>query len=163
GEQGPQGEQGIQGERGPQGEQGIQGERGPQGFSFPVTTAVLKNTLPQTIKPNQNIQFNLISNINNIHFDATDTITILEDGVYVIDFSASTIFSGSAPFGFGISINGNIPSDNFSANTIGSSITFSTIETLKSRTTITIQSTTNTITIPETGDTTVRLSIFRIH
>lgn len=31
GEQGPQGEQGIQGEQGPQGEQGVQGEQGPQG------------------------------------------------------------------------------------------------------------------------------------
>ncbi|MDZ5610112.1 Gly-Xaa-Xaa repeat protein [Bacillus bingmayongensis] len=115
------------------------------------------------MKPNQNVRFNLTSNINNIHFDATDTITILEDGVYVIDFSASTIFSGSAPFGFGISINGNIPSDNFSANAIGSSITFSTIETLKARNTITIQSTANTITIPDTGNTTVKLTIFRIH
>ncbi|WP_441296546.1 Gly-Xaa-Xaa repeat protein [Bacillus sp. AFS023182] len=115
------------------------------------------------IEPNQNIQFNLTSNINNIHFNTTDTITILEDGVYIIDFSASTLFSGSAPFGFGISINGNIPSDNFSANAIGSSITFLTIETLKAKTTITIQSTTNTITIPETGDTTVILSIFRIY
>ncbi|MEN1934229.1 Gly-Xaa-Xaa repeat protein [Paenibacillus sp. 102] len=115
------------------------------------------------MEPNQNIQFNLVSNINNIHFDATDTITILEDGVYVIDFSASTIFSGSTPLGFGIAINGNMPSDSFSANAIGSSITFSTIETLKARTTIAIQSTTNTITIPDTGDTTVRLTIFRIH
>nr|WP_309232272.1 MULTISPECIES: Gly-Xaa-Xaa repeat protein [unclassified Bacillus (in: firmicutes)] len=115
------------------------------------------------MEPNQNIQFNLTSSINNMHFNATDTITILEDGVYIIDFSASTIFSGSAPFGFGISINGNIPSDNFSANAIGSSITFSSIETLKARTTIAIQSTTNTITIPATGDTTVRLTIFRIH
>ncbi|WP_157632438.1 Gly-Xaa-Xaa repeat protein, partial [Bacillus cereus] len=140
-----------------------QGEQGLQGFSFPVTTAVLKSTLPQIIEPNQNIHFNLTSNINNIHFNATDTIIILDDGVYVIDFSASTIFSGSAPFGFGISINGNIPADNFSANAIGSSITFTTIETLKAKTTIAIQSTTNTITIPETGDTTVRLSIFRIH
>ncbi|WP_249709265.1 Gly-Xaa-Xaa repeat protein, partial [Bacillus cereus] len=173
---GPQGPQGIQGPAGAtgatgaQGPQGIQGPAGatgatgPAGTPIPVTIAAIGNSNPQTISPGTNIQFNQVFEINNINFnDAADTLTILETGVYDISFSASTTFPGSSPFGFGISFNGQPPTRNFSTNVIGSAVSFSTIVTLQAGTTISVQPTANTISIPNTGDTTATLSVFRIY
>ncbi|WP_242263676.1 Gly-Xaa-Xaa repeat protein, partial [Bacillus cereus group sp. BfR-BA-01511] len=158
---GPQGPQGIQG---PAGATGATGATGPAGTPIPVTIAAIGNSNPQTISPGTNIQFNQVFEINNINFnDAADTLTILETGVYDISFSASTTFPGSSPFGFGISFNGQPPTRNFSTNVIGSAVSFSTIVTLQAGTTISIQPTANTISIPNTGDTTATLSVFRIY
>ncbi|MGN4768251.1 Gly-Xaa-Xaa repeat protein [Bacillus cereus group sp. MYBK216-2] len=173
GPQGPQGAQGpagAQGATGPQGPQGIQGPAGatgatgPAGTPIPVTIAAIGNSNAQTISPGTNIQFNQVFEINNINFnDTADTLTILETGVYDISFSASTTFPGSSPFGFGISFNGQPPTRNFSTNVIGSAVSFSTIVTLQAGTTISVQPTANTISIPNTGDTTATLSVFRIY
>ncbi|MCU4990200.1 Gly-Xaa-Xaa repeat protein [Bacillus cereus] len=173
GAQGPQGIQGPTGATGAQGPQGIQGPAGatgatgatgPAGTPIPVTIAAIGNSNPQTISPGTNIQFNQVFEINNINFnDTADTLTILETGVYDISFSASTTFPGSSPFGFGISFNGQPPTRNFSTNVIGSAVSFSTIVTLQAGTTISIQPTANTISIPNTGDTTATLSVFRIY
>ncbi|KZD28504.1 Flagellar hook-length control protein FliK [Bacillus cereus] len=173
GPQGPQGAQGpagVQGATGPQGIQGpagatgATGATGPAGTPIPVTIAAIGNSNPQTISPGTNIQFNQVFEINNINFnDTADTLTILETGVYDISFSASTTFPGSSPFGFGISFNGQPPTRNFSTNVIGSAVSFSTIVTLQAGTTISIQPTANTISIPNTGDTTATLSVFRIY
>ncbi|PFF20882.1 collagen-like repeat preface domain-containing protein [Bacillus anthracis] len=176
GPQGPQGAQGpagVQGATGPQGPQGIQGPAGatgatgatgPAGTPIPVTIAAIGNSNAQTISPGMNIQFNQVFEINNIDFnDTTDTLTVLETGVYDISFSASTTFPGSSPFGFGISFNGQPPTRNFSTNVIGSAVSFSTIVTLQAGTTISVQPTANTISIPNTGDTTATLSVFRIY
>ncbi|MGI2840616.1 Gly-Xaa-Xaa repeat protein, partial [Bacillus cytotoxicus] len=171
GPQGPQGIQGPTGATGPQGPQGIQGPTGatgPQGptgatgASFPVATAVLQNSNSQTVDLGENFVFSTSSNLRNINFNGTDTLTILEDGVYVISFSISITAPACAPFGVGISQNGAVPSDNFSGNVIGSSLSFTTIETLTAGTNITVQSTLGEISIPATGDTNIRLTIFRI-
>ncbi|WP_140420887.1 Gly-Xaa-Xaa repeat protein [Bacillus cereus] len=167
---GAQGVQGPAGATGPQGPQGIQGPAGatgatgPAGTPIPVTIAAIGNSNAQTISPGTNIQFNQVFEINNINFnDTADTLTILETGVYDISFSASTTFPGSSPFGFGISFNGQPPTRNFSTNVIGSAVSFSTIVTLQAGTTISVQPTANTISIPNTGDTTATLSVFRIY
>ncbi|PGL65242.1 Gly-Xaa-Xaa repeat protein [Bacillus cereus] len=162
--QGPQGIQGAQGAQGPAGATGAQGATGPAGTPIPVTIAAIGNSNPQTISPGTNIQFNQVFELNNITFnDTSDTLTILETGVYDISFSASTTFPGSSPFGFGISFDGQPPTRNFSTNVIGSAVSFSTIVTLQAGTTIAVQPTANTISIPNTGDTTATLSVFRIY
>lgn len=140
------------------------GATGPSGTPLPVTIAAIGNSNPQTISPGTNIQFNQVFELNNLIFnDTSDTLTILETGVYDISFSASTTFPGSSPFGFGISFNGQPPTRNFSTNVIGSAVSFSTIVTLTAGTTISVQPTVNTISIPNTGDTTATLSVFRIY
>ncbi|MBM6644812.1 Gly-Xaa-Xaa repeat protein [Bacillus sp. RIT 809] len=170
GSQGIQGPAGAQGATGPQGSQGIQGPAGsqgatgPSGTPLPVTIAAIGNSNPQTISTGTNIQFDQVFELNNLSFnDTSDTLTIFETGVYDISFSASTTFPGSSPFGFGISFNGQPPTRNFSTNVIGSAISFSTIITLTAGTTISVQPTVNTISIPNTGDTTATLSVFRIY
>ncbi|MDM5426910.1 Gly-Xaa-Xaa repeat protein [Bacillus mycoides] len=158
---GPQGLRGVTGATGPQ---GLRGATGPSGKPLPVTIAAIGNSNPQTISPGTNIQFNQVFELNNLIFnDTSDTLTILETGVYDISFSASTTFPGSSPFGFGISFNGQPPTRNFSTNVIGSAVSFSTIVTLTAGTTISVQPTVNTISIPNTGDTTATLSVFRIY
>ncbi|PGS22532.1 collagen-like repeat preface domain-containing protein [Bacillus cereus] len=143
---------------------GATGATGPAGTPIPVTIAAIGNSNPQTISPGTNIQFNQVFELNNITFnDTSDTLTVLETGVYDISFSASTTFPGSSPFGFGISFNGQPPTRNFSTNVIGSAVSFSTIVTLQAGTTIAVQPTANTISIPNTGDTTATLSVFRIY
>ncbi|MGI8213667.1 MULTISPECIES: Gly-Xaa-Xaa repeat protein [Bacillus cereus group] len=164
GAQGPAGVQGATGPQGPAGATGATGAQGPAGTPIPVTIAAIGNSNPQTISPGTNLQFNQVFELTNISFnDTSDTLTILETGVYDISFSASTTFPGSSPFGFGISFNGQPPTRNFSTNVIGSAVSFSTIVTLQAGTTISIQPTANTISIPNTGDTTATLSIFRIY
>lgn len=162
--QGPAGAQGATGAQGPAGAQGATGATGPAGTPIPVTIAAIGNSNPQTISPGTNLQFNQVFELTNISFnDTSDTLTILETGVYDISFSASTTFPGSSPFGFGISFNGQPPTRNFSTNVIGSAVSFSTIVTLQAGTTIAVQPTANTISIPNTGDTTATLSVFRIY
>ncbi|MGH0731254.1 Gly-Xaa-Xaa repeat protein, partial [Bacillus cereus] len=164
GPQGIQGPAGATGATGAQGPAGATGATGPAGTPIPVTIAAIGNSNAQTISPGTNIQFNQVFEINNINFnDTADTLTILETGVYDISFSASTTFPGSSPFGFGISFNGQPPTRNFSTNVIGSAVSFSTIVTLEAGTTISVQPTANTISIPNTGDTTATLSVFRIY
>ncbi|MDM5192807.1 Gly-Xaa-Xaa repeat protein [Bacillus hominis] len=159
-----QGPAGTQGATDAQGPAGTQGATGPADTPLPVTIAAIENSNPQTISPGTNIQFNQIFNLNNINFnDTSDTLTILETGVYDISFSASTTFPGSSPFGFGISFNGQPPTRNFSTNVIGGAVSFSTIVTLTAGTTLSVQPTANTISIPNTGDTTATLSVFRIY
>ncbi|MBJ8186315.1 Gly-Xaa-Xaa repeat protein [Bacillus cereus] len=161
---GPQGLRGPTGATGATGPQGLRGPTGPSGTPLPVTIAAIGNSNPQTISPGTNIQFNQVFELNNLSFnDTSDTLTILETGVYDISFSASTTFPGSSPFGFGISFNGQPPTRNFSTNVIGSAVSFSTIITLTAGTTISVQPTVNTISIPNTGDTTATLSVFRIY
>lgn len=164
GPQGPAGATGAQVAQGTQGPAGATGATGPSGTPLPVTIAAIGNSNPQTISPGTNIQFNQVFELNNLIFnDTSDTLTILETGVYDISFSASTTFPGSSPFGFGISFNGQPPTRNFSTNVIGSAVSFSTIVTLTAGTTISVQPTVNTISIPNTGDTTATLSVFRIY
>ncbi|MBJ7985685.1 Gly-Xaa-Xaa repeat protein [Bacillus cereus] len=155
---GPTGPQGLRGAT------GATGATGPSGTPLPVTIAAIGNSNPQTISPGTDIQFDQVFELNNLSFnDTSDTLTILETGVYDISFSASTTFPGSSPFGFGISFNGQPPTRNFSTNVIGSAVSFSTIITLTAGTTISVQPTVNTISIPNTGDTTATLSVFRIY
>ncbi|PFO68973.1 collagen-like repeat preface domain-containing protein, partial [Bacillus cereus] len=169
GAQGPAGAQGATGAQGPAGAtgatgaQGATGATGASGTPVPVTTAVLGNTIAQTVSPGSNVQFNETFELTNISFNGSDTLTVLETGVYDISFSASTTFPGSSPFGFGLSFNGQPPSRNFSTNVIGSAVSFSTIITLQAGTTISVQPTANTISIPNTGETTAILSVFRIY
>ncbi|PEO88445.1 collagen-like repeat preface domain-containing protein [Bacillus wiedmannii] len=161
---GATGATGATGPQGPAGAQGATGATGAAGTPIPVTIAAIGNSNPQTISPGTNIQFNQVFELTNISFnDTSDTLTILETGVYDISFSASTTFPGSSPFGFGISFNGQPPNRNFSTNVIGSAVSFSTIVTLQAGTTIAVQPTANTISIPNTGDTTATLSVFRIY
>ncbi|MGX5479323.1 Gly-Xaa-Xaa repeat protein [Bacillus thuringiensis] len=169
GVQGPAGATGAQGAQGPAGAtgatgaQGATGATGPAGTPIPITTAVLGNTNAQTVSPGSNIQFNETFELTNLSFNGSDTLTVLETGVYDINFSASTTFPGSSPFGFGLSFNGQPPSRNFSTNVIGSAVSFSTIITLTAGTTISVQPTANTISIPNTGETTAVLTVFRIY
>ena len=161
---GATGATGATGPQGPAGAQGATGATGAAGTPIPVTIEAIGNSNPQTISPGTNIQFNQVFELTNISFnDTSDTLTILETGVYDISFSASTTFPGSSPFGFGISFNGQPPTRNFSTNVIGSAVSFSTIVTLQAGTTIAVQPTANTISIPNTGDTTATLSVFRIY
>ncbi|ALL20083.1 hypothetical protein BTXL6_00980 [Bacillus thuringiensis] len=167
---GPAGATGATGATGPQGIQGptgatgigVTGPTGPTGPSFPVATIVVTNNIQQTVLQFNNFIFNTAINVNNIIFNGTDTVTVINGGIYVISVSISTTAPGCAPLGVGISINGAVATDNFSSNLIGDSLSFTTIETLTAGANISVQSTLNEITIPATGNTNIRLTVFRI-
>ncbi|KAF6561294.1 Gly-Xaa-Xaa repeat protein, partial [Bacillus sp. EKM202B] len=183
---GPQGAQGNTGATGPQGVQGIQGPTGatgatgigvtgptgpsggptgptgPTGPSFPVATIVVTNNIQQTVLQFNNFIFSTAINVNNIIFNGTNTVTVINAGIYVISVSIATTAPGCAPLGVGISINGAVATDNFSSSLIGDSLSFTTIETLAAGANISVQSTLNEITIPATGNTNIRLTVFRI-
>ncbi|MGX5541664.1 Gly-Xaa-Xaa repeat protein, partial [Bacillus wiedmannii] len=173
GPQGIQGNTGATGATGPQGVQGntgatgatgigVTGPTGPTGPSFPVATIVVTNNIQQTVLQFNNFIFSTAINVNNIIFNGTDTVTVINGGIYVISVSISTTAPGCAPLGVGISINGAVATDNFSSNLIGDSLSFTTIETLTANANISVQSTLNEITIPATGNTNIRLTVFRI-
>ncbi|PER54550.1 collagen-like repeat preface domain-containing protein [Bacillus thuringiensis] len=180
GNTGATGPQGVQGNTGATGSQGIQGPTGatgatgigvtgptgpsggPTGPSFPVATIVVTNNIQQTVLQFNNFIFSTAINVNNIIFNGTDTVTVINGGIYVISVSISTTAPGCAPLGVGISINGAVATDNFSSNLIGDSLSFTTIETLAAGARISVQSTLNEITIPATGNTNIRLTVFRI-
>ncbi|WP_242308220.1 Gly-Xaa-Xaa repeat protein, partial [Bacillus cereus group sp. BfR-BA-01331] len=164
---GPQGAQGNTGATGPQGVQGPTGATGigvtgPTGPSFPVATIVVTNNIQQTVLQFNNFIFSTAINVNNIIFNGTNTVTVINAGIYVISVSISTTAPGCAPLGVGISINGAVATDNFSSNLIGDSLSFTTIETLAAGANISVQSTLSEITIPATGNTNIRLTVFRI-
>ncbi|MGF9953719.1 Gly-Xaa-Xaa repeat protein, partial [Bacillus mycoides] len=164
---GPTGPQGNTGATGPQGVQGPTGATGigvtgPTGPSFPVATIVVTNNIQQTVLQFNNFIFSTAINVNNIIFNGTNTVTVINAGIYVISVSISTTAPGCAPLGVGISINGAVATDNFSSNLIGDSLSFTTIETLAAGANISVQSTLNEITIPATGNTNIRLTVFRI-
>ncbi|MEC5263419.1 Gly-Xaa-Xaa repeat protein, partial [Bacillus mycoides] len=164
---GPTGPQGNTGATGPQGVQGPTGATGigvtgPTGPSFPVATIVVTNNIQQTVIQFNNFIFSTAINVNNIIFNGTNTVTVINAGIYVISVSISTTAPGCAPLGVGISINGAVATDNFSSNLIGDSLSFTTIETLAAGANISVQSTLNEITIPATGNTNIRLTVFRI-
>ncbi|PGZ22753.1 collagen-like repeat preface domain-containing protein [Bacillus thuringiensis] len=151
---------GVTGPTGPSG--GPTGPTGPTGPSFPVATIVVTNNIQQTVLQFNNFIFSTAINVNNIIFNGTDTVTVINGGIYVISVSISTTAPGCAPLGVGISINGAVATDNFSSNLIGDSLSFTTIETLVAGARISVQSTLNEITIPATGNTNIRLTVFRI-
>ncbi|PHF37673.1 Gly-Xaa-Xaa repeat protein, partial [Bacillus toyonensis] len=168
---GPQGVQGIQGPTGATGATGIGvtgptgpsgGPTGPTGPSFPVATIVVTNNIQQTVLQFNNFIFSTAINVNNIIFNGTNTVTVINAGIYVISVSIATTAPGCAPLGVGISINGAVATDNFSSSLIGDSLSFTTIETLAAGANISVQSTLNEITIPATGNTNIRLTVFRI-
>ncbi|MFE6135696.1 Gly-Xaa-Xaa repeat protein, partial [Bacillus sp. NPDC057893] len=173
---GPQGNTGATGATGPQGNTGAQGPTGatgigvtgptgptgPIGTGFPVATIVVTNNIQQTVLQFNNFIFSTAINVNNIIFNGTNTVTVINAGIYVISVSISTTAPGCAPLGVGISINGAVATDNFSSNLIGDSLSFTTIETLAAGTNLSVQSTLNEITIPATGNTNIRLTVFRI-
>ncbi|EOO72784.1 hypothetical protein IC7_03011, partial [Bacillus cereus BAG1O-1] len=164
---GPQGVQGNTGATGPQGAQGPTGATGigvtgPTGPSFPVATIVVTNNIQQTVLQFNNFIFSTAINVNNIIFNGINTVTVINAGIYVISVSISTTAPGCAPLGVGISINGAVATDNFSSNLIGDSLSFTTIETLAAGANISVQSTLNEITVPATGNTNIRLTVFRI-
>ncbi|HDX9614025.1 TPA: collagen-like protein, partial [Bacillus toyonensis] len=168
---GPQGVQGIQGPTGATGATGIGvtgptgpsgGPTGPTGPSFPVATIVVTNNIQQTVLQFNNFIFSTAINVNNMIFNGTNTVTVINAGIYVISVSIATTAPGCAPLGVGISINGAVATDNFSSNLIGDSLSFTTIETLAAGANISVQSTLNEITIPATGNTNIRLTVFRI-
>ncbi|MEB8649705.1 Gly-Xaa-Xaa repeat protein [Bacillus cereus] len=153
----------IQGPTGPTGPSGgPTGPTGPTGPSFPIATIVVTNNIQQTVLQFNNFIFSTAINVNNIIFNGTDTVTVINGGIYVISVSISTTAPGCAPLGVGISINGAVATDNFSSNLIGDSLSFTTIETLAAGARISVQSTLNEITIPATGNTNIRLTVFRI-
>ncbi|MCU4961146.1 Gly-Xaa-Xaa repeat protein [Bacillus paranthracis] len=136
--------------------------QGPTGPSFPIATIVVTNNIQQTVLQFNNFIFSTAINVNNIIFNGTDTVTVINGGIYVISVSISTTAPGCAPLGVGISINGAVATDNFSSNLIGDSLSFTTIETLAAGANFSVQSTLNEITIPATGNTNIRLTVFRI-
>ncbi|PFM62639.1 collagen-like protein, partial [Bacillus cereus] len=167
GPQGVQGNTGATGATGPQGAQGPTGATGigvtgPTGPSFPVATIVVTNNIQQTVLQFNNFIFSTAINVNNIIFNGINTVTVINAGIYVISVSISTTAPGCAPLGVGISINGAVATDNFSSNLIGDSLSFTTIETLAAGANISVQSTLNEITVPATGNTNIRLTVFRI-
>lgn len=171
---GPQGVQGIQGEpgpegpTGPQGIQGIQGEPGPTGPNFPITAAevALSNNSPVIVNSGAFVQFNNTIVMNNITFNGTDTFTIIDTGVYIIQFYVSV--SATAPtdatiFGInGISLSG------MGIITDGGEVANSTLRSLSSGNTIQLINNSLTArTLPVlTGNTgnrqSARLLIYRI-
>ncbi|WP_240515017.1 Gly-Xaa-Xaa repeat protein, partial [Bacillus cereus] len=167
---GPQGAQGNTGATGPQGNTGptgatgigVTGPTGPTGTGFPVATIVVTNNIQQTVLQFNNFIFSTAINVNNIIFNGIDSVSVINAGIYVISVSISTTAPGCAPLGVGISINGAVATDNFSSNIIGDSLSFTTIETLAAGARISVKSTLNEITIPDTGNTNIRLTVFRI-
>ena len=117
------------------------GPTGPTGPSFPIATIVVTNNIQQTVLQFNNFIFSTAINVNNIIFNGTDTVTVINGGIYVISVSISTTAPGCAPLGVGISINGAVATDNFSSNLIGDSLSFTTIETLAAGARISVQST----------------------
>lgn len=103
GAQGIRGLQGLQGVPGPQGERGLQGEAGPIGAQGPqgvpgpldIPTVIVMSTSEDLeqgeleIQPNDNLPLTIKINDNNSNIylsEENDTITIMEKGIYRIDF-----------------------------------------------------------------------------
>ncbi|MBG9753157.1 hypothetical protein ABD82_28670 [Bacillus thuringiensis] len=142
---GPQGIQGIQGEpgpegpTGPQGVQGIQGEPGPEGPegptgpTGPTTFASLSNLALQVI-PNLGVVTFATNTLSNVLINGTnDTLTIVDSGVYKLEYYLSTDTASIAPISFVISLNGNIESLlNIIIATSGGEISAGAIRTLDS-------------------------------
>lgn len=166
--QGNTGTQGLAGSTGPQGPQddtviqGLADSTGPTGSSFPVATILVTNNIQQTVLQFNNFIFSTAINVNNIIFNGTDTVTVINAGTYVIIVSFSTTAPECAPLGVGISINGIVATDNFSSNPVGDSLSFTTIETLAAGAHISVKSTLSEITIPQTGNSNIRLTVYRI-
>ncbi|MEB4819854.1 collagen-like protein [Bacillus thuringiensis] len=133
---GPQGVQGIQGEPGPQGVQGIQGiqgEPGPTGPTGPVTFANLSSSSAQII-PNLGVVTFNTTILNNVLINGTnDTLTIVDSGVYKLEYYLSTSPDSIAPISFVISLNGSTATlFNIIVATSGGEISLGAIGTLNS-------------------------------
>ena len=93
---GPKGELGPTGPKGDKGEPGIQGERGPQGISeygakYQTNTENINATANNTVT----IPLSMTGPSSKISNENTNALTILESGVYKIDYFFSAQFSSA--------------------------------------------------------------------
>ena len=98
---GPQGPQGLVGPVGPagsQGEQGIQGIQGPTGPTGPALSTFGRKynitETPLSLEANigQNVALGTTGPVNNVTTNTQNTLTVVENGVYLIEY----YFSGSS-------------------------------------------------------------------
>ena len=95
---GPQGPQGLVGPVGPagsQGEQGIQGIQGPTGpalSTFGRKYNITETPLSLEANIGQNVALGTTGPVNNVTTNTQNTLTVVENGVYLIEY----YFSGSS-------------------------------------------------------------------
>ncbi|MCU5331091.1 Gly-Xaa-Xaa repeat protein [Bacillus wiedmannii] len=174
GPQGIQGNQGPEGPTGPQGVQGIQGEpgpTGPTGPNIPITFADLSNAGSQDVLNLSPVRFSgSVNTVQNLTFSTFNTITIIDPGVYKVEYYIS--FSpSSSPICF---IIGGVGSSNTAGNIIllpnptGGEISVSRILTLDTGATLQIiNASGDTISLPNlstngTQKVNARFVVYRI-
>ncbi|WP_253717630.1 hypothetical protein, partial [Bacillus cereus] len=90
GPQGVQGEPGLEGPTGPQGVQGEPGPEGPTGPNIPITFADLSNAVAQNVSNLSPVSFTgSVNTVQNLIFSTNNTITIIDPGVYKVEFYIS--------------------------------------------------------------------------
>ena len=93
--QGPTGPTGPTGPAGPQGEQGIQGIQGPTGpalSTFGRKYNITETPLSLEANIGQNVALGTTGPVNNVTTNTQNTLTVVENGVYLIEY----YFSGSS-------------------------------------------------------------------
>ncbi|MED2984688.1 collagen-like protein, partial [Bacillus thuringiensis] len=103
---GPTGDTGATGVTGPTGDTGATGVTGPTGPPIITTFADITNTGSQTIASNAAVNFNSVQDIQNINNPSSDTLTIIDAGVYKLEFYVSTDANSTIPIVFSFEING---------------------------------------------------------
>ncbi|PEM46684.1 Gly-Xaa-Xaa repeat protein, partial [Bacillus toyonensis] len=146
---------------------------GPTGVTGPAiiaTFADITQTGSETVVSNGAVTFSSIQAINNITFNGTDTLTIIDGGIYKLEFYISIDPGGTAPIVFSFEINGvntNQRSMGISVTT-GGLLSNTSINNFNSGTTIRVVNVgTSSVSIPDTttggnGRQSARFVIYRI-
>ncbi|PGM88345.1 collagen-like protein, partial [Bacillus cereus] len=120
GNTGPTGITGPTGNTGPTGITGPTGDTGPTGPPFVTTVADVTRTGGETVGSNAAVSFTNIQYIQNINFTpVNDTLTIVDAGIYKLEFYISINAGSTAPIVFSFEING----DSVNQKAMGVSVT----------------------------------------
>ncbi|MEC2126651.1 Gly-Xaa-Xaa repeat protein, partial [Bacillus paranthracis] len=142
---GPTGATGPSGSTGPTGRTGTTGNTGPSGSTGPTGTlaqayASLTLGVNQTVAANGKVNFSGGgTNLNGITFNGSDTLTIQQNGDYMITLNVSPALGSVTPAAFGVGLNNNpTPSTNMVSNVSGGMISSTTIISLTAGTTLSL-------------------------
>ncbi|MED2934984.1 Gly-Xaa-Xaa repeat protein, partial [Bacillus wiedmannii] len=82
-------------------------ETGATGPPFSAAFADIAKIGSQTVVSNAAVTFTNIQASQNINFTGSDTLTIVDAGIYKLEFYISVAAGGTAPIVFSFEINGN--------------------------------------------------------
>lgn len=139
GSTGPTGRTGTTGNTGPTGSTGPSGSTGPTG-TLAQAYASLTLGVNQTVAANGKVNFSGGgTNLNGITFNGSDTLTIQQNGDYMITLNVSPALGSVTPAAFGVGLNNNpTPSTNMVSNVSGGMISSTTIISLTAGTTLSL-------------------------